>query len=48
MFFNQNNVSVEKEIVELEKVALKYESVLKFIQGKFKNYELIIKGVSGT
>jgi len=42
-----NNVDVEKEMVELEKVALKYETVLKFIQGKFSSLDLVIKGVSG-
>jgi len=45
--FDGNNVSVEKEIVELEKTALRYETVMKFIEGKFGSLNLVIKGVSG-
>jgi len=45
--YDQNNVSVEKEMVALEKVALKYETVLKFIQGKISSLELVIKGTGG-
>jgi len=44
---DKNNVSVEKEMVELEKVALKYETVLKFIQGKFSSLDMVIKGLGG-
>ena len=44
---DRNNVSVEKEMVELEKVALKYETVLKFIQGKFSSLDMVIKGFGG-
>ena len=42
-----NNVSVEREMVELEKVALKYALVTKFLQGKFSSLELVIKGSGG-
>ncbi len=42
-----NNVSVEREMVELEKVAVKYETVLKFIQGKIGALDLVIKGTGG-
>ena len=42
-----NNVSVEKEMVELEKTALKYETVMKFIEGKFGSFNLVIKGITG-
>ncbi|MEO2153408.1 MAG: flagellar basal body rod protein FlgB [Aquificota bacterium] len=42
-----NNVSVEKEMVELEKVALKYEAILKFMQGNFQSLDLVIKGLGG-
>jgi flagellar basal-body rod protein FlgB len=45
--FDKNNVDVEKEMVELEKVALKYETVMKFIQGKISDLDLVIKGTSG-
>ena len=45
--FDRNNVSVEKEIVELEKTALKYETVMKFIEGKFGSLSLVIKGTTG-
>jgi len=38
-----NNVDLEKELADLEQVALKYESVLKFINGKFNTLELVIK-----
>jgi len=38
-----NNVDLERELAELEQVALKYESVLKFINGKFNTLELVIK-----
>ena len=44
---DRNNVSVEKEMVELEKVALKYETVLKFMQGKFSSLDMVIKGFGG-
>lgn len=42
-----NNVSLEKEIVELEKTALKYETVMKFIQGNFGSLDMVIKGLTG-
>ena len=42
-----NNVSLEKEIVELEKTALKYETVMKFIQGNFGSLDIVIKGLTG-
>ena len=45
--YDQNNVSLEKEMVALEKVALKYEAVLKFIQGKISSLDLVIKGTGG-
>jgi flagellar basal-body rod protein FlgB len=45
--FDRNNVDIEKEMVELEKVALKYETVMKFIQGKISSLDLVIKGTSG-
>ncbi|RTZ58563.1 MAG: flagellar basal body rod protein FlgB [Gammaproteobacteria bacterium] len=44
---DENNVNVEKEMVELEKVALKYEMVTKFLQGKFSSLEMVIKGTGG-
>jgi len=44
---DRNNVSVEKEMVELEKVALKYETVLKFVQGKIGSLDMVIKGFGG-
>ena len=40
---DKNNVNVEEELAQLEKVALKYESTLKFINGKFNALELVIK-----
>ncbi|HID79129.1 MAG TPA: flagellar basal body rod protein FlgB [Aquificales bacterium] len=42
-----NNVNVEREMVDLEKVALKYELVTKFMQGKFSSLEMVIKGTGG-
>jgi flagellar basal-body rod protein FlgB len=45
--YDQNNVSVEKEMVGLEKVALKYETVLRFIRDKITKLDLVIKGTGG-
>lgn len=39
-----NNVNLEREMVELEKVALGYEAAMKFVTGKFSSLELVIKG----
>lgn len=39
-----NNVNLEKEMADLEKVALGYETVMKFVKGKFSSLELVIKG----
>ena len=40
---DKNNVNLEKEILTLEKVALTYKTLLKFIQGKFSSLDLVIK-----
>lgn len=40
---DRNNVDVAEEMAQLEKVALRYESTLKFINGKFNSLELVIK-----